>query len=280
MLIKNIGKNKIGDACLVLTEDVCFLVDAGASCETGFLVSEVQNTLQGRPLDFVFLTHSHYDHIGALPGIRQAYPNVVVYGSSYGKGILEKPSALSAIRAMGQVGDHVPDYDDDLLKIDIPLADQDLVEKGNFHLKAFTAIGHTRCTMAFLINDSLLFSSESLGAMDKQQRIYCVTLVDFDAPLQLMAHFLANPPKKLFCPHYGLVDDPKAFLEKSMEVTQKTKEYYLQLMSQGKNDDEILDLALQQYHQEGDAMNQYPLSAFTANTTAMIHLSKKIFTQS
>ena len=53
------------------------LLDAGMACCADALVGRIEKVLQGRKLDYVFLTHSHFDHISGVPYIRADRKSVV-----------------------------------------------------------------------------------------------------------------------------------------------------------------------------------------------------------
>ncbi len=52
--------------------------------DTGFDAKRVQDTVaaEGLALRHVFITHSHFDHVSALGGIREAFPKVRLHSSS------------------------------------------------------------------------------------------------------------------------------------------------------------------------------------------------------
>ncbi|MCD8731445.1 MBL fold metallo-hydrolase, partial [Klebsiella pneumoniae] len=67
--------------------DSAFLLDDGKTailCDTGFaftgeeVAKKIKEVLKKRPLDYIFLTHSHYDHALGTPYIVRAYPHVQV----------------------------------------------------------------------------------------------------------------------------------------------------------------------------------------------------------
>lgn len=72
------------------------------------------------------LSHTHYDHAGGIPYLRQEWPALIVCGSAHGKAVLEKPNAQALIRKLGNTASpHVYGrgpaplaHDDALLRID------------------------------------------------------------------------------------------------------------------------------------------------------------------
>ena len=63
--------------------DAAFLLDDGKTAvlyDTGFgftgynVADNIKKVLGDRPLDYIFLTHSHYDHALGAPYVVRAYP--------------------------------------------------------------------------------------------------------------------------------------------------------------------------------------------------------------
>jgi hydroxyacylglutathione hydrolase len=55
---------------------------------------------KGLPITGVLLTHHHADHVGGVEGIREAYPNVKVYGpaaDAAGRGAAPWPAAYQSV---------------------------------------------------------------------------------------------------------------------------------------------------------------------------------------
>ena len=59
-------------------EDGITLVDAGISMMTKGIVAFAEKRI-GRPLRRIVLTHGHSDHVGAVKGLLEKYPDVTVY---------------------------------------------------------------------------------------------------------------------------------------------------------------------------------------------------------
>jgi glyoxylase-like metal-dependent hydrolase (beta-lactamase superfamily II) len=81
------------------------------ACFASDLIKNLKNVLGERNLNYVLMTHSHYDHIGALPLIRSAFPGVQACGAKHAQEVFQKPGALKAIRELSEQAalDFTPD---------------------------------------------------------------------------------------------------------------------------------------------------------------------------
>ena len=147
------------------------LFEAGMAYAADQMVENIKRELGDAELDAVLLSHSHYDHVAGLPAVRKAWPEVKTYASERAKEILVKPGALKTIRRLsGEAAEAAglpwdSEYDDADLQIDVALEDGETIELGDHTIYAFATIGHTKCSMSYLIDDELMLCSETVGVM-------------------------------------------------------------------------------------------------------------------
>ena len=84
-----------------------FLVDCGVGSVGNTLVERLKARLDGRPLDYVLLTHIHLDHAGGLPQIFAAWPGCRVVCHAKGVRHLTDPARLweSTCQVMGELAE-------------------------------------------------------------------------------------------------------------------------------------------------------------------------------
>ena len=145
-----------GEALLVLGSERTALIDCGMAFCGRRMVKNLEKKLKenGREdLDYVLLSHSHYDHMGALPYVRASFPEAVVCASRRCKEILTRPNAKKLIRELGLAARELyePENTEDILvddlKVDRILEDGDVISLGKERLVALETKGHTDCSM-------------------------------------------------------------------------------------------------------------------------------------
>lgn len=101
----------------------------------------------------VLLTHGHYDHIGALSGIREAYPDIKVYAGINEEEVLKNTDLnLSSVLGTAMV-----------TAADIYVDDNDIIELLGTRIKCLHVPGHTKGgTCYYFADEKLLFSGDTL----------------------------------------------------------------------------------------------------------------------
>ena len=162
----------------VVPGDSGFLVDDGENAflyDTGFaftgfkLAENIKRVLGKRELDYIFLTHSHYDHAAGAAYVSKIYPGAKIVATEYAQKIFQKSTAKAVMRELDRkhaMRCGVTEYEDllDTLHADITVSDGDIISCGNMSIETLMLPGHTRCSAGFyLAEHNMLLSSETLG---------------------------------------------------------------------------------------------------------------------
>lgn len=138
MIVKTIMTGEIQENCYIVIDEntkKAFMVDPG---DEGSKIADVVDSL-GVKLEYILLTHSHFDHVGAVEYIADRF-NVPFYINEVDEKWSEKvPSLFGKLR-----------------KADGYLKDGDTVAFGDKSIKVISTPGHTEGGLCFLIDDILL----------------------------------------------------------------------------------------------------------------------------
>lgn len=272
-----------GDSAFLLDDGKTAILRDTGFAFTGYQVAEnIQKVLGDRPLDYIFLTHSHYDHALGAPYIVKAYPNAKVVAGTYADAIFQKPTARALMRELNAKAakiNGVTDYEDriDELKVDISVQDGDVITCGDLQFTALDFPGHTKCSVGFyLAAEKLLLSVETLGVYYGEQDYLPAFLVGYQMALDSIDKAKMLNVERILLPHYGVVEGKKAkaYLDNSKQATIETAQTILSMCMEGKNNEEILDFLTERDYKE-NVRTIYPMDAFSLNTSIMIERVRK-----
>lgn len=272
----------------VLLADSAFLIDDGKTSilyDTGFgftgdgIADNIEKALGERALDYILLTHSHYDHVLGSVNVTKRYPNVKVIAAEYAETIFKKPSARAAMRDLDTrfaTTCKVPEYEDltNLLRVDIPVRDGDVLKLGQMEFRVVALPGHTKCSIGFYLEENkMLLGCETLGIYLGEDNFFPSFLVSFEQTLKSFEKANSLDIESILVPHSGMLykEMSKYYLKNSKLVALRSKERIKELLLKGLSHDEILLDFKDNFYNE-KVVPYYPIDAFNTNTKIMIKL--------
>jgi len=153
MNIKNVKVGYLKTNCYILEkEDKCLIIDPGDEFD------KIDKNISGDPIG-ILLTHSHFDHIGALEGVKNKY-NIPVYKFENLKeeNIELGPFKFQVIYTLGHTDDSVTYY----------FFEDNVIFTGDFLFKE--CIG--RCDLPTGDENEMRLSIEKIKKYDEKINIY------------------------------------------------------------------------------------------------------------
>lgn len=275
----------------VLPGDSAFLIDDGKTAIlydsgfgfTGYKVAEnIKKILGKRPLDYIFLTHSHYDHAFGSAYVSDIYKDAKIVAGEYAAKIFQKDSAKRVMRELDRkfadtcgVGEY-PDRADNL-RVDIPVADGDMVSAGDMEFTVIHLPGHTRCSVGYYCSSKkLLLACETIGVYGGDDIVVPSYLVGYNMTLESIDKVKALDIDYVLTPHYGILDkeQTKVYLEAGERNARDVAEKISGMLTSGKSDKEVFEYFKGRFY-SGYIESIYPIDAMEMNTNIMIKLIKE-----
>ena len=257
------------------------LYEAGMAYSAEKMIEKIKYELNGKSLDAVILSHSHYDHVAGLPFIKKEWPDAVVYGSEYAAKILEKPTVRETMKRLSMdaaagAGVSLPPYDESLIKIDRTVKEGDELVIGDTKIRVFETPGHTKCSLSYLINDDVLMASETIGVFKGEWYMPCY-LVGYQMTLDAVEKLRKVDAKRLFISHMGIC--PQGNTDKTWEFLKhkliETKDEIIEIIQAYKTRDEQMMAMKARYHDNVVSESEQPSFAFLLNAAATLNVIEK-----
>lgn len=274
----------IGGECFLLKSDEkTALIDSGFAFSAQTLIDNLKASLNGRSLDYILLTHSHYDHISGTPYVIDQWPDAIVAASPYAKKVLQRETAQRILKEMNQHAaesfgvSHYPTSCGQL-RIDIALEEGNILDLGNMTLEVLETPGHTRCSIGFFSKETrLLVANETFGTLGcgPSDVIPC-HLIGHQATLDSIKKAAALNAEHLLVAHYGLLHGKEcsSYFDAAARKVEQTMELVVQGYKNGLDLDGLIALLQNTYYSEALAAYQ-PEEAFLLNAKYMASMILK-----
>ena len=284
--VVNVGCVPGGEAFLLITEEKTAIVDSGFAFTAKPMVKKMKAELNGRPLDYILLSHSHYDHISGASLMKKTWPDVKIVSAEYAAKIFEKKSAMKTIAKMNRAAAlhfrKLPFFNNDLSNIHtyIAVKDGDIIDLGSAKLRVIAAPGHTKDSIAFYCEEeNLLVTCETMGALAGNDSVMPACLVGFKSTMDFIEKVEKMRPQKMLYPHYGIIDneeDCMKVISWSKRDNLEAKDIIVNAYNEGKDLETIKQMIKDKYYTDIVRKGQ-PEKAFDLNNKYMVPMIIKEF---
>ncbi len=253
------------ELCFYLVRgDDAMIVGGGMSHATPFVDQQLDAINVGAlTVKYLVLTHSHFDHCGALPYFRRRFPNLQVLGSSAASEILSKQKVMDYNVRMNDAAAqqegvldrclHLCDQPE-ALSVDRVVSDGERIDLGDGLAAEFYEVpGHSKCCVAtYLPSYKALFPTDTAPhpVKDWRELSYPSAQYDFETYLASLRRLSTFDVEILCLDHYGVLlgDQAKEFLrlglERSLAFRVQVRERYAATQDLEAVAQEITDEAL------------------------------------
>lgn len=235
-------------------------------------------------LDYLFLTHSHYDHVGASAYLKRLIPSLVIGAHERMVQLLQKETALTMMNNLSDVlRDHFTDISgkEDVrispIKVSLTLKEGDETDLGGLTCRVYEVPGHTRDSLAYFLPEiGALFSGEAAGVPENEasREPHVDFLASYDDYLVSLEKMISLNPR-ILCLAHGRVllgKDASDFLRRSYTATpayRKLIEKYLDRAG-GDIPQAIEMIVREEYDGKGNIAQER--NAYITNLTAQVSL--------
>jgi 2-aminobenzoylacetyl-CoA thioesterase len=230
-----------------------FLVDSGVTAKTAEFEEKIQRILEetgsnGKGIETLLLTHTHWDHVGSAYELQKKYGFKVIV-SSYGAELLEKSKVIGFIDRLNQdykkmLGDTSDTKFDKLQNITgVKEGDRIHVDDTSY-IEVIETPGHTRCSVSYLLHPwKILFPGDSTGVLEQNGGQKPLFLSSYTAYVNSIEKLIAQDIDVLAMPHNRVIKGNENVKEHLNGALARTKSLKNQVIEYLKRGDEIPQIA-------------------------------------
>ncbi len=258
------------------------IIDCAISSKALKIEKGIKEFLDGK-LDYVLLTHSHYDHTGSCTYIENKF-NPVTMGSERTVEILKKQKAIDFIRRINNDFKKILNDDSDIefngIKNLKSLKEGDTINiDKDSYIKVFQSPGHTRCSLSYyLLPDRILFMGDAGGVLERTGKIKPLFLSSYKSYINSLETLSQLDVEFIGLPHNNPIrgkENVMKFFEDSINTAKKAKDEILKALETGKDIQEVAEEILEREYPSPTVMG--PRETFMINLVAMVNAVKKEF---
>lgn len=286
--IVRVTAGKGGEALLILGPEKTALYDCGMAYCHEALIANVEKALSkwGRKkLDYVLISHTHYDHIGALPYILRKWEDVTVCGAEKAALVFGRDGAKKTMKRLGcaardQFSNSKEDVAVEPLRVDRIVKENDCIDLGcGTYISVLETKGHTDCSLTYILEpDSVMFTSESTGVFRNPSCMHTAILKSYQDTMEAAHKCKAYGAKRIISPHYGILPQNfnSRYFDMYIEAAENERDFILQKADEGLSREQILEKFEEKYWSEERGTSQ-PKAAFLENSRYVIAHILEVF---
>lgn len=231
------------------------IIEGGTGATFLIMVDQIKSLgIDRKKIKYIVLTHTHPDHIGAVPYFQRAWPHIKLLVSSTGAKILGRTELfkqfqlidlgiaqlMKAKEEIGALPESIKDY---AFKVDSIVKEGDRVDLGAgivWHI--YDTPGHSPCHIAlFEEKEKTLVLGDATGFYVPEKDIFWPNYFEsLDKYCSSIRKLAPLPARRAALSHNGMVEgDVHCHLEKAMKATEKYHWELIERLGQGEISEKI-----------------------------------------
>lgn len=265
-----------GEAYLITSGDDAVLIDTGYAVGVDGTIKNIEKHLDGRKLEYIIFTHSHYDHVMGAPAICEHFKDVKIYAHPRVRQIFTKGNARKTMEDMNEAAAKdrgIPAIRgwSDKLHVDVDVSEGDVIQAGNMKIRVIETPGHTNCSISlYFENEDLLVAAETIGVPLDFPNVVPTFIVSYEDTVKSIEKVKALNPESILLPHSKKIsgDDVAVYFNNAFDIATEVHDTVINLYNEGLDVDAIVAKLKAKYF-VGNFREYQPEEAFDANWIPM-----------
>jgi len=278
-----VGGNQLYPGYIIKGRQRHLMIDAGMNLIGPAYIASLEKVFGDKnALDYVFATHSHFDHVGSIPYLKRNLPDLQAGAFERVGTLMKKKSVLDLMTSLSElqrgfyqniVGDE--DVRIEPVNFEFNLKEGDQFDLGGLTCEVYEVPGHTGDSLAFFIPEiRALFAGEACGLPegDKDSHAKAEFLSSYDDYVSSLDKLIRLQPKLIGMAHLWVFtdDDATEFLQRSREATPRYRELIETYLDAANGDinDAVQLMAKKEYDEKGTIAQ--PRESYLENLKAQV----------
>ena len=230
------------------------IFEGGISATADLLVTQIKElNIPPERIKYVVLTHTHPDHIGAIPYMKRLWPHLEVIGGSMAAKLLQREEAVKEFLQVdnsinenllirGEISEWPPLLDNYAFTVDRVVNDGEPIDLGaGIVWTTHETPGHSSCHLSYFNkNEGIIVIGDATGLYDPIRDIfwpnYFYSLESYCTSMRKLA---CLPAKFGVLSHNYVLGDIRHHFEKAMKVTESYHSNMLESITKGEDPDRV-----------------------------------------
>jgi glyoxylase-like metal-dependent hydrolase (beta-lactamase superfamily II) len=241
----------------ISTGEKAMIIEGGTGATTAIIIDQIKELgIEPRSITYLVLTHTHSDHIGAIPHLKKLWPHLKIAAHPLAIKLLQQDRTVkdfievdkSIIRIMLAKGD-IQSYPPELEKYSFQV--HDAIEEGDkLDLGAgiiwtvYNTPGHSSCHISlFEESEKTLVIGDATGFYVPEKDVFWPNYFEsLEIYCKSIRKLATLPAQRAALSHNGVIEgNVEEFLHKAMKTTEK---YHHEMMSRLAKGEDPLDIAI------------------------------------
>jgi len=226
----SVGGNQLYPGYIIKGRKRHLMIDAGMNLIGPAYIASLEKIFGDKSaLDYVFATHSHFDHVGSIPYLKRKLPELQAGAFERVGTLMKKKSVLDLMTNLSELQrgfyqDIVGEEDVRIEPVDFEfnLKEGDRFDLGGVTCEVYEVPGHTGDSLAFFIPEiRALFAGEACGLPegDMDSDVKTEFLSSYDEYVASLQKLIKLRPKLIGMAHLWVFtdDDATDFLQRALD---------------------------------------------------------------
>ena len=227
------------------------LIEGGTGATFAIIVEQIKELgIEPERIEYIALTHTHPDHIGAVPHLKRLWPHLKIAASSLAAKLLKRQRMIKEFREndrtiseiminKGEIAELPPELENYIFEVDKVLEEGDRLELGSGIVwTAYHTPGHSPCHISlYEEKEGTLAIGDATGFYVPEKGVFWPNYFDsLEAYCNSIRKLSALPAQRGALSHNTVVDGwLEGYFQKAIKATES---YHLEMLERlGKGED-------------------------------------------